>query len=123
MCDTRVGQCVCVPGFIAQGTSCLRPLRSDPSPRTQADVCAAWKEGHRTIGTPPAYVRAQNAATCDPGVLKYEALEDGVRRWNMFRWLVGLAPATVDVSNAVGMQSCGLMLKYAARHDPPPTTT
>lgn len=124
MCDTRVGTCTCVPGFVLQGSTCQRPLRPDPALRTQADVCAAWNEGHRkTLPSPPAYVRSADAATCDPGTLKYEALEDGVRRWNMYRWLVGLAPASVNVSNAQGMQECALILKYAARHDPPPTTT
>lgn len=124
MCDTRVGKCICVPGFVLQGSTCQRPLRSDPALRKQADVCKAWKEGHRqTLPSPPAYVRPANAATCEPGTLKYDALEDGVRRWNMYRWLVGLAPASVNVSNAQGMQECALILKYAPRHDPPPTAT
>jgi len=80
-------------------------------------VCQAWNCAMRD---PPTPAWTGSAGTCDPGddpALRGAALD----LTNAYRFLAGLAPVTVDETNATRAQACAL-LQHANRalsHDPP----
>lgn len=113
--------CQCLEGFTGDGITCTAEQPStDLANRSKADVCSHWKAGH--VVTATAQFTPVSSDPCDPGVMTGEAIVDASTRWNMYRWLVGLPAASVNTMNAADMQQCGLMLGYAFRHDPPPST-
>jgi uncharacterized protein YkwD len=122
-CDRVTGHCACVPGF--QGTTCTPIPPGSPAARTAAEVCTA-----RTASLPS---RANgdgfttSTATCDPGQLSRDALDDTLARLNFFRWLVGLGPTTDDTSDDAVAQKCALISAWnpagPSAHFPQPSAT
>lgn len=98
--------CQCDPYFVASGAACTGIVPGDPASHGDSDVCAQWSMGHVTNA---ARAYDPGATMCDPGSLSRDALNDALRRMNMFRWLVGLTPATDDSTMNTRAQSCSLM--------------
>jgi hypothetical protein len=49
------------------------------------------------------------ATMCDPGSMSRDAIDDALRRLNMYRWLVGMTPVTDDATLNANDQQCSLM--------------
>lgn len=118
------GQCVCLPGFTAGASGCEPVAPGDPTSHTQAEVCQAWKDGHVENASSPF---TAGAAQCDPGSIPAAALDDALRRLNMFRWMVGEGPTTDDASDDANDQACATIAANnppgAAAHHPDPSWT
>ncbi|MCB9508024.1 MAG: CAP domain-containing protein [Myxococcales bacterium] len=100
------GECLCDEGFLRTARGCLPLPDTDPETRTVAQLCARWTadypERARTIYTP-------GPTRCDPGTIDPTAHEDAMRRLNLFRWLVGLEPASENAANARLAQYASVM--------------
>lgn len=119
-CDAAAGACACDPGFVEKAGACAPIDPGDPATRSKADMCAAWADGHRTEAT---YVWLPGPTECDPGTLEPAAIDDALRRINMFRWLVGLNSVTYDESLNAMNQKCAIMeykMGYLS-HQPDPS--
>ena len=124
-CVPATGACVCAPGFTATGAQCLPVDPGVPALRTQAQVCAAWTAGHvETVG---AAGFSRTATTCDPGLLSRDALDDGLRRLNLHRWLAGLGPTQDTPAEDDVAQKCALVSAWnpagSSAHFPQPSAT
>jgi hypothetical protein len=117
-------QCVCLPGFTAGVSGCEPVLPGDPTTHSQADVCQAWRAGHVVNATSDF---TPGATACDPGTLPTAAMDDALRRLNMFRWLVGEGPTTDDPSVDANDQACAVIAANNPAgpdaHHPPSTWT
>jgi hypothetical protein len=118
-CDASTASCICLPGFVSSGSSCVAAEPGDPSTRTVAEVCAAWEEGHRETAT-TAWVPG-GGGDCDPGSMTPEAIDDTLRRINMFRWMIGLGPVVDRPEDHARQQECARMMdaNNALSHSPP----
>lgn len=116
--------CVCNPGFVADGGSCVPGDPGVPALRTQAQVCEGWRRGH-VITANPAFTKTP--ATCDQGILSRAGLDDTLARLNMHRWLVGLGPVSDDPAANDLAQKCALVSAWnpagQQAHSPAPTST
>lgn len=83
-------------------------------------VCRIWREGHVENEKTPWLAGVE---TCDPGELSEVAVEDTLRRINMYRRLSGLPPVTEDVAQRDQDQACAVLMnvKGALSHTPPTT--
>jgi uncharacterized protein YkwD len=100
------------------GGSCDALPPGDPAGRTQSEVCDAWNQGH-VENASPAWTAG--STTCDPGTLSPDAIDDTLRRVNMFRWLAGLPPVSHDDSRHDEMMECAHMMNVngSLSHMPP----
>ena len=121
-CDAATRTCVCSPGFIDTGGACTAAPPGDPSARTPAEMCARW--------TADRVDRATSAWTpgtsmCDPGTMPMDAIDDTLRRVNVYRWLSGLDPVTEDPSLRSAEQQCAHMMTVngTLSHTPPSSWT
>ncbi len=106
-CEPESGECRCPDGSIEIGGVCRAFPEGDPTLRTPTQVCEAWRAGHEERAR-PAWTAGGDA--CDVGVLAPEAVEDTVRRVNMFRWLTGLPSVTDNPALRASQQACALMM-------------
>ena len=119
-CNPATGTCVCAPGFIDVGGSCMAAMPGDPSTRTGPEVCAAWRDGHVTEA---ATSWDPGPGMCDPGTMSRDALDDTLRRISMFRWMVGLPPVADEVGRNATDQACAILMfrNGTIDHNPPST--
>lgn len=114
------GLCICTAGFARVGGSCEASPVGDPASHTREEVCARWNE---SAAVSPDYFSV-GGASCDPGVLSPDGVNDGMRRTNFYRWLVGLGPASAAAAN-VEAQRCALVSAWnpagPAAHFPEPS--
>jgi hypothetical protein len=117
-CDVPTGSCVCSPGFVSGGSGCVPAPPGDPETRTAADVCARWRDERRVRAESPWI---PGATMCDPGSVPPDAVEDTLRRVNLYRWLTGLPPVTEAEEMRAAVQACALMMSVNGRldHNPP----
>ena len=117
-CVPETGRCVCSEGFVDEGGACVAPAPGDPATRSAMEVCDAWRDGHVENASP---VWEGDGTECGPGTLPREAIDDTLRRVNLFRWLAGLPPVTDDPGQHQGMMECAAIMSANGRlsHDPP----
>lgn len=101
------GVCVCNPGFELNGNNCVAPMPGTPAARTRAEVCSAFARAQMSRANGDGF--SVSSATCDPGRLSRDALDDALARLNFFRWLCGLGPTTDDDSDNAVAQKCALI--------------
>lgn len=114
------GACLCSEGFDRMGAECeASVLGSDPLTHTAEQVCSFWLESQMVTGSGFEVGDVE----CDPGVLSQAGVNEGMRRINAYRWLVGLGPASTAVSH-VQAQGCALVSAWnpagAQAHEPSP---
>jgi uncharacterized protein YkwD len=121
-CDPALGACRCDAGFVDMGGGCVAPPPGDPATRTQTEVCDAWRAGH-VENASPAWTAG--ATMCDPGTMATAAIDDTLRRVNMFRDMAGLPAVSHDASRHSEMMECANMMNVnnALSHTPPTTWT
>ena len=90
----------------------------DPAGRSVVEVCAAWRAGHVENAATPW---TAGPDTCDLGTVPREAIDDCLRRVNLFRWLAGLEPTTDDAALNEIDQHCAVMMNANGQldHTPP----
>jgi uncharacterized protein YkwD len=91
---------------------------SDFAGRTPAGVCAKWKD---EFPNRASFVWQAGANNCDNGTLNPESIDDGIRRINLYRWLLGLYPVYNRRAYNVYAQPCAIMMKEngTLNHNPP----
>jgi hypothetical protein len=99
--------CACPPGFVVNGPACVADTPGSPALRTREAVCAAWRAGQEERATGGGFTRTD--ASCDPGVLSRDGIDDALRRLNLHRWLAGLAPTRDDDAQNARAQACALV--------------
>lgn len=121
-CVPETGECECDEGHQYTGGVCLELPPDDPALREEAEVCDAWAMGHSEDATNPWMA---GGAACDAGSMPMEAIDDTVRRVNMYRWLAGMPDITYDGSAHGELMDCASMMSQndALSHDPPMSWT
>jgi hypothetical protein len=121
-CDPATARCVCSPGFVSSGGGCVAAPPGDPETRTAEEMCARWRDDRIERATTPWVA---GATMCDPGSVPADAVEDTLRRVNLYRWLTGLPPVTEAEDMRAAVQSCALLMSVngALDHSPPTTWT
>lgn len=111
----EAGACVCDLGFERVDGVCRA---SELAARTADEVCARWTRDYPEQATT---VWESGQGQCDPGTIDMTAHEDAMRRLNLYRWLVGLEPATVSWENQALAQEAALIMDVNNRlsHDVP----
>lgn len=86
---------------------------------TTAEICQLWVEGHVENEAVPW---TAGADACDPGALSEVAVEDTLRRINLYRVLAGLPPVTEDPGQRTQAQACAVLMNanLDLSHEPPP---
>lgn len=115
----------CQPGFVDAGSGCVPIDPADPAQRTQAEVCARWASDH--VITDPTPFSRSTTADCDAGTLSAGGHADTLTRINLFRWLAGLGPTTVNTALDAQQQQCANLESWwdfsspQSPHSPPNT--
>lgn len=108
-----------------QGPSGCLPVAGTPASHTQAEVCAAWTASRVLRAGGDGF--SKSTATCDPGTLTRDAIDDALARLNFHRWLAGLGPTVDDATDNDAAQKCSLVSAWnpagSAAHSPPSTAT
>jgi hypothetical protein len=111
----RIAPRVSAAVLLAAATACGEPLGDDYLPdgsseaggeASSGDVCARWRAEYparsATVWTP-------GVSTCDPGTAHPDAIEDAVRRTNLFRGLAGLPPVVENAEFSRKAQLCAVL--------------
>lgn len=87
-------------------------------PPTVEEICRIWNEGHVENERVPW---VGGAGVCDHGTLSDVAIEDTLRRINMFRALAGLPPVVEDRGLRAQEQACAVLMdaNQDLSHEPP----
>ncbi len=94
----------CAPGTIDVGAGCVPIDPGDPAQRTQAEVCGRWASDH--VVTDAAPFSRTTTGDCDSGTLSVGGHTDTLKRINLFRWLAGVGPTTVNTALDAQQQQC-----------------
>jgi len=118
-CVPATRACECVGGTVQQGDQCVTPNPGDPAFRPESEVCQRYQASNAAVvqgGFTPG------ADACDPGTLSQDAIDAGVERLNLFRWLAGLAPMVDDPELNRVSQLCAVIQAAAGdlNHFPGP---
>ncbi|MCA9563847.1 MAG: CAP domain-containing protein, partial [Myxococcales bacterium] len=97
---------------------------SELESRERSAVCSRWAGDHvvqvENAWEPPTEGQANN---CDLGTIPQAAVEDAVRRVNLYRWLVGLPPVVANEQLNHLAQECALIqhMQGDLSHTPNPS--
>jgi len=122
VCDDKEwckeGICRCQSGWVREGDECQPEIPTAFAERTPENVCAKWNADYPKRAE---WVWEEGPDNCDNGTLNPESIDDGIRRINLFRWLVGLYPVFNQRSLNVYAQPCAVMIKENGdlNHEPP----
>jgi hypothetical protein len=75
--------------------------------RTEAEVCAHWAQEFQSTPGPDW---EGGAGQCDLGAVPEAAQLNAIRRTNLYRWQVGLAPVGLDEGRLEAQQACATVL-------------
>lgn len=79
----------------------------DEELRDAETVCRIWKEGH-VLDEPHPWI--PGLTLCESGATTEGAIQDAIRRINMFRKLAGLPPVTEDPEYRDMVQACAVLM-------------
>jgi hypothetical protein len=119
-CDAATRACVCAPGFVDTGSACVAATPDDPAARTREALCARWNSDSVDRA---ASAWTPGASRCDPGAVPADAIDDTVRRVNLYRWLSGLGPVVEDAGQRARDQQCAHMMSVNGSLDHSPPTS
>jgi uncharacterized protein YkwD len=109
---------VCQSGWERSGGECVAIVPTEFQNRTPQGVCVKWNQEHPNRA---GWVWEAGADNCDDGTLNPESIDDGIRRINLYRWLVGLYPVYNRRESNAYAQPCAIMMKEngTLNHSPP----
>lgn len=121
-CDEATGSCICREGYVDVGGSCTLADPGDPATRTIEAVCAQWNAG-RMVDASTQWT--DDGMECGTGSMPRAAIDDTLRRINMFRWLAGLPNVTDNPEEHEAQMQCAMMMSVnrALDHSPPESWT
>lgn len=92
----------------------------DDAPEVAMTTCELWRAEYPTRA---AHIWSRGPDDCAPGTLDPTALEDGLRRTNLYRRLVGLPPIVNNTSFSEKAQLCAVLQRAMGtlNHTPPQT--
>ena len=73
-------------------------------------VCDRWNADYPKQAT-VVWTGDTVPANCDLGIVDPLAIEDGLRRTNLYRWLVGLPPVTENLSYSAKAQAAAVIMR------------
>lgn len=116
----------CPSGMVDVGSGCVAIDPNDPAQRAQAEVCARWTSDHVITDASP--FSRTTTGDCDSGTLSAGGHADTLKRINMFRWLAGVGPTTLNTALDSQQQQCANMeswWNFSLPDSPhmPPTTS
>ena len=110
--------CVCQSGWEWSGANCEAIAPTEFDSRTPEGVCGKWND---QFPNRASSVWEAGADNCDDGTLNPESIDDGIRRINLYRWLVGLYPVFNRRDSNSYAQPCAIMMQENGTldHSPP----
>lgn len=111
----------CDPGFVSTAQGCAPDAPEPFLSRTEDDVCARWQADYQSVF--PEWQAQDASDACDPGVVPAAALDNALRRTNLYRWLAGLGDVVLDDTLFARQQACSV-LQHAMgglNHHPAPS--
>lgn len=110
--DTGVVRPVDVPSMMMVNTG------DDPATRTREQLCARWT---RDRAPGPGSEWSGMAGGCALGTIQPGTQEAALRILNLYRWMVGIEPTTIDTSLLDREQNCAVMMtaNNSLSHMPP----
>ena len=79
-------------------------------PLTKAQFCQRWRDDSRIDSIDP-WSGNPDPQGCDAGVVDPVAIADALRRTNLYRWMCGLSPVTIDPVLAAKCQDGAVLLR------------
>ncbi len=121
-CDLNTDQCICREGLVDTGNECVLAAPGEPATREKAQVCTRWREAI-VENANPKWI--PDGLPCGTGSLPPEAIDDTLRRTNVYRWLAGLPNVVDDTAVHQAQMECAAMLSYNSQlsHNPPTSWT
>ncbi len=107
VCDEETDTCACAPGFKDNGAACVGEEQGE---RTRAEVCRRWREGHVENASTPFV--AGGAGQCALGEVPEAAIQDTLRRLELFRWLAGMDAVDHDPAFDAEAQACSAIASW-----------
>jgi hypothetical protein len=89
---------------LAQAGQCIKPLT-----RSKDEVCQRWKADRPQLAK---VLQDMPGHLCDPGKTSDVAIQDALRRLNLFRWVSGVGPLTIDEGWNELARSCAIIQSY-----------
>ncbi len=89
---------------LAQSGQCVKPLT-----RSKAELCQRWNADR------PQQSKALQmpaASECNPGTTIDASVQDALRRFNLFRWVAGVEPLTLNEDWNGFARSCAIIQSY-----------
>ena len=102
-CGSWVKLASCNSPQICGNGQCVSP--GDPATRSQSAVCTRWKADYPEKSSP----QWKSKGNCDPGTISEGSIQDGLRRTNLYRWMVGLPPVSENKALRAKMQACAVL--------------
>ncbi len=95
------------------------PPPPPPPGRSEPEVCAYWAQEH--VGVGAEWQPSNPGDACDLGVVSDEGQRNGIRRTNLYRWLAGLEPVSLEPSLLPQQQACAVIQDALGglNHHPP----
>lgn len=89
--------------------------------RDKTQICNRWNTDHPTTVAQPHTV---GTPTCDPGQTSPAAIDDALRRLNLYRWLAKLSAVTLNSAWSVDATACSVIQAYLGHfdHHPDPSS-
>ncbi|MDP2345844.1 MAG: hypothetical protein Q8O67_33195 [Deltaproteobacteria bacterium] len=114
------GPDACDPGFVVDGARCIPLGPTALTRRGEAEVCERFNADYQWVDEwEPT---AGSVDQCDEGNVPQDALDNGLRRVNLYRWLAGVEPAALAPELFPQQQACSTMMAAYGRltHQPTP---
>ena len=89
--------------------------------RDKTQICSRWNSDHPSTVAQPHTV---GTTTCDPGQTSPGALDDALRRLNLYRWLAKLNTVTLNSTWSTDATACSVIQAYLGHfnHYPDPAS-
>jgi hypothetical protein len=97
----------CAAGLVAVDGDCRAVGPAALTARSEASVCAKWNSDYRWV---TEWSDAGVVDQCSAGEVPQEALDNGLRRVNLYRWLVGVDAAALEPSLFEQQQACATLM-------------
>ena len=110
----------CEAGFVVDGSLCVPVGPLVLTRRSEAEVCARFEADYQWVEEWQATEGSTDV--CDEGTVPQEALDNGLRRVNLYRWLAGVESAELAPELFPQQQACSTLMAAHGRLTHQPTS-